>query len=300
MNSISSLLNVVDYNLDWALLEHNVHERPTAGYLTREEAIAYLGRLQVGGIELMHSYWEDCEPAYLLRLAEDAGTPIRTYIFFCDLAVPPEGRGGAVDEARRMIDRCVALGAELGMIVPGIAKPEYSLSEQIEWMIEGLSKSAEHAGTLGLTLVSENIDYAPTRPLMGQSSQCRTICTRVDSPCYRLIFDPAPTVFAGENTLQALHELMPFIAHVHLKNVLPVNEEEQWHRTQEDHQGRRYRGVNLSEGIIDLPAVLKKLRQQNYHGKFLIEYQGEEDPRDALAKNLVEAQALLKQAGFAI
>ena len=125
-----------------------------------------------------------------------------------------------------------------------------------------------------------------------------TICSRVDSPHYRLIFDPAPTVFAGEDPLQALHEMMPFLAHVHLKNVLPVNDGEQWHRTQEDHQRRQYRGVNLSEGIIDLPAVLKKLQQQNYQGKFLIEYQGEEDPRDALKKNLVEAQALLKQAGF--
>ncbi len=298
MNTISSRLNVVDYNLDWALREHNVHERPTPGYLTREEAIAYCGRLQVGGIELMHSYWEDCEPEYLLGLAEDAGIPIRTYIFFCDLAIPPERGTGAVDEARRVIDRCVALGAELGMIVPGVAKREHSLNEQLEWMIEGLSRSAEHAGAAGLTLVSENIDYAPTRPLMGQSSQCRTICSRVDSPHYRLIFDPAPTVFAGEDPLQALHEMMPFLAHVHLKNVLPVNDGEQWHRTQEDHQRRQYRGVNLSEGIIDLPAVLKKLQQQNYQGKFLIEYQGEEDPRDALKKNLVEAQALLKQAGF--
>lgn len=299
MNAISRCLNVVDYDLDWALLGCNVHERPTPGYLTREDAIAFCGRLKVGGVELMHSYWEDCEPAYLLRLVEDAGIPIRTYIFFCDLALPPERRASAVDEARRMIDRCVALGAELGMIVPGTAKPEHSLNEQIEWMTEGLSRSAEHAGAVGLTLVSENIDFAPARPLMGQSSQCRTICTRVGSPHYRLIFDPAPTVFAGEDLLQALHEMMPFLAHVHLKNVLPINDTKQWHRTQEDHQGRRYRGVNLSEGIIDLPAVLKKLQQEDYQGNFLIEYQGEEDPRDALQKNLVEAQDLLEQAGFA-
>ena len=299
MNTISSRLNVVDYNLDWALREHNVHERPTPGYLTREEAIAYCGRLKVGGIELMHSYWEDCEPAYLLRLAQEAGTTIRTYIFFCDLALPSERRTASVDQARRMIDRCVAMGAELGMIVPGIANQEHSLNEQIEWMTEGLSRSAEHAGAADLTLVSENIDYAPARPLMGHSSQCRTICERVDSPHYRLIFDPAPTVLAREDPLQALQEMMPFLAHVHLKNVVPVNEGEQWHRTQEDDQGRRYRGVNLSEGIIDLPAVLKKLQQQNYQGKFLIEYQGEENPGDALEKNLVEAQALLKQAGFA-
>ncbi len=299
MNAISNRLNVVDYNLDWALLEHNVHERPTPGFLTREEAIAYCGRLEVGGLELMHSYWEDCEPEYVMGLAEDAGLPIRTYIFFCDLALPPAQRTSSVDQARSMIDRCVAMGAELGMIVPGIAKEGQSLDEQFGWMIEGLSRSAEHAGAAGLTLCSENIDYAPTRPLMGKSSQCRTICSRVASPYYRLVFDPVPTLFAEEDPGQSLQKMLPYLAHVHLKNVLPVKEGERWYRVQTDNQGQSYRGVDLSEGMIDLPAVLKKLRQHNYLGNLLIEYQGEEDPCKALKRNVDEAQTLLEEAGLA-
>ncbi len=299
MNAISNRLNVVDYNLDWALLEHNVHERPTTGDLTREEAISYCGRLDVGGLELMHSYWEDCEPEYMVGLAEDAGLPIRTYIFFCDLALPPERRESSVDQARSMIDRCLAMGAELGMIIPGVAKQGQSLDAQFEWMIEGLSRSTEHAAAAGLTLVSENIDYAPTRPLMGRSSQCRTICGRVNSPYYRLIFDPAPALLAGEDPLQSLHEMLPYIAHVHLKNILPVEEGERWYRVQTDDQGQNYRGVNLSKGIIDIPGILKNLWRHDYQGNILIEYQGEEDPREALEKNVDEAQALLREAGFA-
>ena len=57
--------------------------------------------------------------------------------------------------------------------------------------------------------------------------------------------------------------------------------------------------MDLSEGMIDLPAVLKKLRQHNYLGNLLIEYQGEEDSCMALKRNVDEAQTLLEEAGLA-
>ena len=45
-------------------------------------------------------------------LAEDAGIPIRTYIFSCDLAVPPDERDRSVDQAKWMIDRAVAMAPD--------------------------------------------------------------------------------------------------------------------------------------------------------------------------------------------
>ena len=96
---------VVDYNLDWALKDYNLHERSNPGTLTREELITFCGELGVGGLELMHAYWEDCEPEYVAGLAADAGIEISTNIFFSDLAVPPGQRTESVDQARQMIDR---------------------------------------------------------------------------------------------------------------------------------------------------------------------------------------------------
>ena len=285
--------NVVDYNLDWALNEHNVHERSTPGTLTREELVAFCGTLGVGGLELMHAYWEDCEPDYVTGLADTAGIEIRTYIFFCDLAVPQEERAESVKEAIRLIDRSVALGARLGMIVPGIAKQGHQLEDQMEWMIEGLSQATDYAGSVGCTLVSENIDTAPCRPLMGLSVQCVEVCRRVDSPHFRLIFDPVPTVLAGEDCQEALSRMLPLVAHVHLKNVTRIGGGEKWHRTLEGADGKSYRVVELSEGIVDLKAVAQALRERAYEGDFLIEYQGEADPIEAVRNCVAQAENLM-------
>ncbi len=305
-------LNVVDYNMDWWLKEYNLNERGTpggvttpgvlttpGGGVTREEAIAYCGTLEVGGIEVMHAYWQDCDPEYVVGLAEDAGIPIRTYIFSCDLAVPPDERDRSVDEAKGMIDRAVAMGAGLGMIIPGFAKSQFPIQEQVKWMVEGLSLCAEYAGRSGLTLASENVDAPASRPLMGRSDECIAICQQVGSPHYRLIFDAAPAIYVGQEPVEALLQMLPYVVHVHLKNIIRVTDGQEWQRTVPDEQGCVYRGVLLDQGVVDLPAILKKLREHDYQGDFLIEYQGEEDPRNAMLQDVACARDLLKEAGFA-
>ncbi len=74
---------------------------------------------------------------------------------------------------------------------------------------------------------------------------------------------------------------------------------EEWQRTVPDEEGCVYRGVLLDQGVVDLPAILKKLREHDYQGDFLIEYQGEEDPRNAMLQDVACARDLLKEAGFA-
>ena len=295
-----SRLTVTDYNLDWALKEHNLHDRPFPGTLTREEVISYCGTLGVGGIDLMHDYWQDCSTKEVVRRTRDAGILITTLIFGCDLAVPAERRKSSVDQGKGLIDRAVSLGAKLGMIIPGITKSEYPLNEQLLWMTEGLSLCCEHAGRSGLKLVSENIDDPPSRQLMGRGDQCVDVCRRVDSPHYGLIYDSAAALLAGEDPLETLGQMLPHVVHVHLKNVVPVGKDEQWHRTSSDEEGRSYRGVRLDEGMIDISAVLTLLRQRDYEGDFLIEYQGEDNPCEATRDCVDQAEALLARAGFGV
>ncbi len=93
--------------------------------------------------------------------------------------------------------------------------------------------------------------------------------------------------------------MLPYVVHVHLKNIIRVTDGQEWKRTVPDEQGCVYRGVLLDQGVVDLPAILKKLREHDYQGDFLIEYQGEEDPRCAMRQDVARARDLLEEAGFA-
>lgn len=202
-------LSVVDYNAEWALKERNQIQRSKPGYLTREEVVSFYGTLGVYGIELMHYYWSDYTPAQLRQLVADAGLSVACFVFLSDLALPSTDRGKNLDEAYRLLDRTAELEASLAMIVPAIVKPDLSLELQRAWMIEGLRQCAERAQSLSITLLAENIDYAPLRPLMGRGSDCAAICSEVDSPAFRLIFDAGCPLLVDEDPIVTLRETAP-------------------------------------------------------------------------------------------
>ena len=142
----------------------------------------------------MHQYWEGCSPAYVRGLAEDAGLPIVSYIFFSDLALPPDERSAAIDG------------------------------------------------------------------------------------------DP----------LETFHTMAPHVDHVHVKNSRPLAPGEQRARYLDGDGGQRYTGTDLDGGVIDLPPILAELDYLGYDGFMLLEYQGEEDPRDSLPRNIAHLRRLLE------
>ena len=290
---MSSRITMTDYNADWFMREGYVSPRDHAGIYSREDVIALCGTLDIDGLELMHQYWEDCTPAYVRGLAEDAGLPIVSYIFFADVALPPDERGAALDEVYAQIDRFAEMGAALGMIVPGVAKEQWPLQQQRAWLVEGLRVCAERALSVGVTLIAENVDDPPCRPLMGRAADCRDICAQVDSPGFRLIYDCAASLFVDEDPLQTLHTMAPHVAHVHVKNSRPLAPADQPGRYLDADNGQRYTGADLDGGVIDLPSILAELEQLGYDGYMLLEYQGVEDPRTALPRNIAHLRRLL-------
>ena len=288
-------ITMTDYNADWFMREGYVQPRSHAGFLSREDVIALCGTLDVDGLELMHQYWEDCTAAYVRGLAEDAGLPIISYIFFVDVALPPDERGAAIDEVYSQLDRIAEMGSALGMIVPGVAKDAWPLAQQRAWLVDGLRVCAERAQTVGVTLISENVDDPPCRPLMGRAADCRDICAQVDSPGFRLIYDCAASLFVDEDPLETLHTMAPHVAHVHIKNSRPLAPGKRRGRFLVADSGQPYSGTDLDDGVINLPPILAELDHLGYDGYMLLEYQGEEDPRVALPRNITHLRKLLER-----
>ena len=286
-------ITLFDYSADWALTENFVDPRSIPGYLTREEVLAFFGASGADGAELSDDYWADCSAAQLKQLASNAGLPIFSYLFNTDLAVPAEQRRVVVDRVRSMLDRTAEMGAQFAFVLPLFTKQGLPLDEQRAWLVEGLQDCAEHAKSIGLTIIFENCDYAPIRPLMGRGRDCVEICKAVGSPHFRLVCDVGAPLFVGDDPLETVREMIPYSAHVHLKNLRPVASNEKVQRFIEADSGQRYTGTLLDAGMVDIEAVVSELRRSGYEGPLMVEYQGEDDPRPALEHNLQYLKGLL-------
>jgi sugar phosphate isomerase/epimerase len=288
-------ITIGDYSSDWALTERAQDPRTKPGYLSREEVINLYGSLGIHGVELNHSYWYDYSPAQLRRLAADAGLSIVAYTVFIDLTLPPSDCRHALDEFSAMSERTAEMGAPRIYVIPALVKPGFSLDEQRAWLVENLQEASERACSLGLTIISENIDYPPARPLMGRGADCRDICAQVGSPAFRLTYDAAASVFVGDDPLRTLDEMSKYIVHVHLKNLRPLSPGEQPDRFRDANDGTRYTGTTLDSGIIPIETTVKELKRFGYAGFLQIEYQGEDDPRVALRHSVEYLRGILQR-----
>jgi hydroxypyruvate isomerase len=268
-------ITIVDFSCAWVLKEVFQIQRSKAGWMSREDVIKFYGELKVDGVELMHDYWHDCSPEYLMSVTNDVGLPITCYVFFGDLAVPDAERRTRVAEVRRLLDRALAMGTKRAMIVPAVYKPDISKSDQRSWMVEGLRACADYAQSLGVMLLAENIDYPPIRPLMGRGTQCVDICKEVDSPAFRLIYDAGCSLAVNEDTVETLRVMAPYLAHVHLKNSRLLRKGEQAERYLNSDTNQTFVSTPLNKGLVNMDRVLAELERMGYEGLLLVEYQGE-------------------------
>jgi len=285
-------ITISDYSSDWALDARNV-DRVTPGYLTREQVIEFYGTLGIAGIEVCHAYWHDCEAGRVKQLAADAGLPIVAYVAQVDLAVPASGRAEALDEISRLLHRTAALGAARIFLIPATYKEEFTVPEQRAWLIENLRLAAERAASMGIELISENIDYPPTRVFMGRGTDCAEICAEVGSPAFGLIYDVAAHLFVDEDPQITLNSMFPYARHVHLKNYRPLDAAEQPERFRAAESGKCYTGTTLDGGVLNIEAMVQELQRRHYQGFLQIEYQGMDDPRVALKHNVAYLQGIL-------
>ncbi|HEX7138452.1 MAG TPA: sugar phosphate isomerase/epimerase, partial [Vicinamibacterales bacterium] len=117
----------------------------------------------------------------------------------------------------------------------------------------------------------ENHDGASSRPEI-----CRAILEEVARPNVRLVFDPINFEHRGVRTMDALRELEPHIAHVHLKG--------------------RANGsfCGFGEGEVDLTPPLEVLLSGGYDGGFTVEYEGPGDRTLRLYQSVVRARAAVE------
>lgn len=178
----------------------------------------------------------------------------------------------SIEETFRSVERQVAIAAQLAVdrirLFFGRLKREDYSREALATISGNLRRlSAEYPR---MHFVFENHDGASLSPAI-----CREILETVGRPNIGMNFDPINFEHAGVDSREALRELGPLIAHVHLKGS----------------EGSQY--CEFGVGDIDLTPLLQDLIQSGYRGGFTVEYEGPFDKTGRLDGSYRRAQAVV-------
>jgi sugar phosphate isomerase/epimerase len=120
-----------------------------------------------------------------------------------------------VDNLQKMLSVASQLGAERLRVYTKYQAP---LSEQIEWTVRDLRAVAPEAESLGITIVFENHEDF-------QGEVISQILAKVDHPRIRALYDYGNSQMVGEDPMQALRAMQPYVDAVHVKDHVIVNSE---------------------------------------------------------------------------
>jgi sugar phosphate isomerase/epimerase len=127
-------------------------------------------------------------------------------------------------------------------------------------------RAAEQAGVV---LVLENEFDGFGRDQLGADLTRRpdslaALMAAVDSPHFRLTFDPCNAYFAGLDPAAMYDVVAPYVGYVHLKDGDDRPPAPGWRRFT-DH-GRSYATCPLGQGQVGWPGLLARLRRDGYQG----------------------------------
>jgi sugar phosphate isomerase/epimerase len=151
-------------------------------------------------------------------------------------------------EAESPLVRCVAAS-------PRFRNPT-TVAQDVERTATALTVATERAAALGVVLAVEN--HADLR-----AAELVEVLDRVGDESLGVCFDTANALRVGDDPLEALALLAPWIRIVHLKDVEPLD------RVVDDRVGPR--SVRYGEGVVPVGDVLERLDRHGFRGLVCVE-----------------------------
>ena len=239
----------------------------TAGEMTLQDVIKCCADAGADGIELMDSHTQLGPVDELAAHISDASLTVPSLCLPCDFVQPDSALlRDAVDAAVERMQVALALGCKLLMLSPGGRKPGLSFEEMRGLMADGMAMLCERAAPHGVTVTTEN--HGGMAALRGKVEHLLEF--KEKAPDLELTYDSGNFLLADEDPMAALHALLPWIVHVHLKD---------WKRasagaakTSRSISGQRYESVVIGDGIVPTREIVSTLADAGYDGYLSIEY----------------------------
>jgi sugar phosphate isomerase/epimerase len=214
--------------------------------------------------------------------------------------------GGSIPDQRRLLDlvgSAARLGVPLVNTYFGFA-PVADDTRAIETFAHLLEPCLAEAGNAVTILLENEFDSFGWDPAGSDVSRrpgsLRQLFEYVGSERFRLTFDPANFVCAGENPLEAYDELAGYVGYVHVKDVRSARGALPGWREYSDH-GRVFTTCPLGEGEVTWTSLLKRLFCEGYSGLFNLEPHGVRQRRGlAFSHSLASIATMLEEGARSV
>lgn len=240
-------------------------------------------QLGVDGVSLESCFFESLEAKYLsdMKAVLDQHKLERVLAWGHPDGLEAGRNEKAWREMNSLIPKARFMGADIMRIVASSLQFRYQPhAPQIEAVVKMLKESVKIARDEGVVLAIENhIDYT--------SAEIYEILERVGSESLKVNFDTGNTMRMMENPVAAARRLGPYTVATHTKDVAACRHvaPEEWYF---------FSSVTVGTGLIDMPGVVKALRDCGYTGVLAVESDHHKDNQDE-DKLVADSIAYLKK-----
>jgi sugar phosphate isomerase/epimerase len=237
--------------------------------------------------------------ARLRKRAEKGGLTVVSYCVGAELLVPERQQRKAVEALKTHVD----VAAELGVrsmrhdVTRGFGDSSKDLKiprtfdAAVRWITPAIRQVADYAASRGVKTSLENHGF-----YMQESKRVEKLIKAVDHENFALTIDMGNFLCVNEDPVQAVRRLARYAVmahakdfHVRPKSTMPPTG---WFATPTD---IALRGAIAGHGVIDIPAELKLLKKTGYDGYLSLEFEGMEEPTQAVKLGLDYLKDQLKQ-----
>lgn len=240
--------------------------------MTLEDFIAYCAELKIEGTELTSYYFpNEVTPEYLLALKQRCfrlGLDISGTAIGNDFCLPDgPARDAQLADAKAWIDHAAMMGAPHIRIFAGKTPPGDSDDVAIERCIAGINEALDYAATKGVFLGLENHGGITATPDM----MLRIVEGVKPSPWFGVNFDSGN--FNTADPYGDLERIAPYTINAQIKVAMKPN------------------GVKER---ADFNRIIGILKQADYRGYVVLEYEESEPPKDHIPALIEELRTAIE------
>ncbi len=257
------------------------------------DAIEFIDIDGKGNLELQKE-----NAAKLKERADCMDMAINAYTIGADLAKPTESeREAAVERLKGQLDVAKILGASVMRhdICYNLGKTGFtrSFDLMLPYLADSARKVTEYGASIGIKTCSENHGY-----IAQDSDRMERLFNAVNHDNFGLLVDVGNFTCVDEDHVLAVSRVAPYAIHAHVKDMKISKGTPNGCCQSMTRGGNYYCGTVIGEGDVPVKQCLNVLKRAGYDGYLSIEFEGNGDCIDGIARGFENLKRMLVEIGW--
>lgn len=165
--------------------------------------------------------------------------------------------------------------------------------ENLHLMVKGSQQIADYAAQFGITTTIENHGQC-----VQHSDRVQRVIHKVNRPNFKATLDVGNFLCVDEDPIVGVKKNLPFASLVHFKDfyIRPYDEEQPAGAWFKSANGNHLRGSIVGQGDINIPKIVKLVKDSGYDGYISLEFEGMEECKEACKIGLDYLRKLWEEA----